>query len=341
MESLLINALNKEKTNRPPVWFMRQAGRILPSYLKLRNNYSFRELMEDPILTSKVTRLPIDDLGVDAAILFSDILVIPESLGMKLEFLNSGPKFDKVIEIEDFDEKQLKFNPNSLNYIYKNIRQTKKDLFNKPLIGFCGGPLTVFIFMLKKDNSLKEFHNIIKFLYSHKAKAHKILEKITEASISYVEKQVDSGIDCFQLFETYCGMVPEDLYFDLFMPHVKLIMESAKKKNCKTIFFPKNLSTGLKKINPDLCDYVSVDWQINLESARSLLNSKIGIQGNMDPRLFFSSNDDIDSYLNSVKNFGKRNNNWIFNLGHGFIPGIEKNKVERVVNWIKNHNWER
>ena len=115
MESIFLNTLNKEGTKRPAVWFMRQAGRILPSYLKLRENYSFRELMEDPILTSKVTRLPINDLGVDAAILFSDILVIPESLGMGLKFLNTGPKFDKVLEIENFDESELKFNPKSLN----------------------------------------------------------------------------------------------------------------------------------------------------------------------------------------------------------------------------------
>tara|TARA_B100000674_G_C37907546_1_gene946867 strand:- start:473 stop:1498 length:1026 start_codon:yes stop_codon:yes gene_type:complete len=341
MESIFLNALNKERTKRPAVWFMRQAGRILPSYLKLRENYSFRELMEDPILTSKVTRLPINDLGVDAAILFSDILVIPESLGMDLKFLNNGPKFDKVLEIENFDVSQLSFNPNSLNYIYENILQTKEDLHNKPLIGFCGGPLTVFLFMFKKNNSIKEFHNVIKYLYTHRSKTQKILKKITEASVNYVEKQIDNGIDCFQLFETYCGMVPEDLYFELFMPHVNSIMDVAKKKNCKTIFFPKNLSSGLKKINPELCDYVSVDWQINLENARSLLDDKIGIQGNMDPRLFFSSNEEIDKYLNTLKKFGKNNNNWIFNLGHGFIPGIEKSKVERVVKWIKNYNWER
>jgi len=341
MDSIFLKALNKEKTSRPAIWFMRQAGRILPSYLKLREKYSFRNLMDEPQLASKVTRLPINDLGVDAAILFSDILVIPESLGMNVKFLNSGPKFDKILEIEKFDEDQLEFNPSSLDYIYRNILQTKKELISEPLIGFCGGPLTVFLFMFKKNNSVKEFHNVIKNLYEHRRKCEKILSKITQASITYVEKQIDNGIDCFQLFETYCGLVPEDLYFEMFMPHVKSIMNAAKKKNCKTIFFPKNLSTGLNKIEPEICDYVSVDWQINLEKAREILNKKIGIQGNMDPRIFFASNSHIDEYLNSLKSFGKKNNNWIFNLGHGFIPGIEKDKVNRVVDWIKNNKWAR
>ncbi|MBG40029.1 MAG: uroporphyrinogen decarboxylase [Flavobacteriales bacterium] len=341
MKSIFLQALNKEKTKRPPVWFMRQAGRILPSYLELRDSYSFRELMDNPKLASKVTRLPLHELDVDAAILFSDILVIPESLGMNVKFLNDGPKFNKLIEIDNYNDNLLKFESKSLEYIYENIKQTKKDLHSKPLIGFCGGPLTVFIFMFKKNNSIKEFHSIIKNIYTHRKKCKKILEKITEASIEYVENQIENGIDCFQLFETYCGLIPEDLYFDLIMPYATLIMEAAKKKGCKTIFFPKNLSTGLRRIQPEMCDYVSVDWQINLEIAREILNKKIGIQGNMDPRLFFSSNKEIDSYLFSLKSFGKKNNNWIFNLGHGFIPGIEKEKVERVVKWIKNHNWER
>ena len=339
-KNTFIQNINGNVTSRPPVWFMRQAGRILPSYLKLKQKYSFDEMMQNKELAAKVTLLPIDDLGVDAGILFSDILVIPKALGLELEFTTKGPKFHNALN-ENIIFENLKFNPDKLDYIYKNIKEIKLQRPEVPLIGFCGGPLTTFLFMFRRDESNKDFNHVIKLLYKEKKKCIKIMEMLTEASIEYVNKQVESGIDCFQLFETYCGIIPEKMYTEIVLPFSKKILNAAMDKNCKTIFFPKNYNMGLKNLNQDICDVTSIDWQIPLESARTLLNYKVGIQGNMDPRIFFSDKKEIERYLVNLTSFGEKNTDWIFNLGHGFIPGIDVNNVNFVVDWIKNHNWNR
>ena len=343
MESLLIKTLKGEKTERPPIWFMRQAGRILPNYMKLKESYSFHELMNDKKLASKVTLLPIQDLSVDAAILFSDILVIPHAMGLNVEFQKTGPIFKNPLDMESKSQ-DLEFDPSKLNYIYNNIKQVKIDKDNNiPLIGFCGGPLTVFLFMFKSEGSKDHMKKAIRFLYENRSESIKILEKITESSIDYVENQCKSGIDVFQLFETYCGSIPYELYTDLILPFSKRILNAAKENNCPTIFFPKDYGNGISKIEEGTCDFVSIDWHSSISHARNILNNKIGIQGNMDPRIFYEDYNVIENYLNSLVDFGSQNHNWIFNLGHGFLPDIDYKKVQFVVEWVKNkdiHSFE-
>ena len=338
--NVFLKTLNEQTTQRPPVWFMRQAGRILPSYLELKKNYSFDELMQDKKLAAKVTLLPINDLGVDAGILFSDILVIPKALGLQLEFTNLGPKFNNALN-HDIDTKKLSFDPTKLEYIYNNIKEIKKQRPDTPLIGFCGGPLTTLLFMFRRNEVKKDFTEVIKLFYKEKEKCLNLMETITEASLEYTRNQIKSGIDCFQLFETYCGIIPQEMYTELVLPFSKKILNVAMEGNCKTIFFPKNYNMGLKELNKGICDFASIDWQLPIETARTLLDKNVGIQGNMDPRLFFSDKNEIEKYLISLKNFGEKNKNWIFNLGHGFIPGIDVNNARFVVDWVKNTNWNR
>ena len=207
MESLLIKTLKGEKTERPPIWFMRQAGRILPNYMKLKESYSFHELMNDKNLASKVTLLPIQDLSVDAAILFSDILVILHALGLNVEFQKTGPIFKNPLDM-DSKSQDLEFDPSKLNYIYNNIKQVKIDKDdNIPLIGFCGGPLTVFLFMFKSEGSKDHMKKAIRFLYENRSESIKILEKITESSTkrsyllertSTLSKDANKSILCFK-----------------------------------------------------------------------------------------------------------------------------------------------
>ena len=166
-------------------------------------------------MASKVTLMPINDLGVDAAILFSDILIIPESMGMNLEFTDNGPKFYNPIDQNRSNS--FLFDPSKLDHVYSNIKQIKNDNSSIPLIGFCGGPLTTFLFMFRGNEKDKSFNNALKFFYSNKKESLKILEQITEASVEYVKGQIDSGIDCFQLFETYCGIIPSSLYKELIL----------------------------------------------------------------------------------------------------------------------------
>ncbi len=341
MDSILIKTLNGEKTSRPPVWFMRQAGRILPNYMKLKETYSFHELMNDKNLASQVTLMPIKDLNVDAAILFSDILVIPHALGLDVEFKKTGPIFNNPLNYNS-KATNLEFDPNKLDYIYDNIDQVIKDKNpDTPLIGFCGGPLTVFLFMFKSEGSKDHMKKAIKFLYEKRKESTEILELITKSSIEYVKGQCKSGINVFQLFETYCGSIPCELYADLILPYSKRILNAAKEEDCPTIFFPKDFGHGMNLINKDICDFISVDWHTSINYARNIIDKKIGIQGNMDPRIFYQDYEQIEAYLNSLTNFGSQNFDWIFNLGHGFLPDINHEKVKFAIDWIKDKNWNR
>ena len=341
MDSILMKTLNGEKTSRPPVWFMRQAGRILPNYMKLKETYSFHELMNDKNLASQVTLMPIKDLNVDAAILFSDILVIPHALGLDVEFKKTGPIFNNPLNYNS-RATNLEFDPNKLDYIYDNIDQVIKDKNpDTPLIGFCGGPLTVFLFMFKSEGSKDHMKKAIKFLYEKRKESTEILELITKSSIEYVKGQCKSGINVFQLFETYCGSIPCELYADLILPYSKRILNAAKEEDCPTIFFPKDFGHGMNLINKDICDFISVDWHTSINYARNIIDKKIGIQGNMDPRIFYQDYEQIEAYLNSLTNFGSQNFDWIFNLGHGFLPDINHEKVKFAIDWIKDKNWNR
>ena len=341
MDSILMRTLNGEKTSRPPVWFMRQAGRILPNYMKLKETYSFHELMNDKNLASQVTLMPIKDLNVDAAILFSDILVIPHALGLDVEFKKTGPIFNNPLNYNS-KATNLEFDPNKLDYIYDNIDQVIKDKNpDTPLIGFCGGPLTVFLFMFKREGSKDHMKKAIKFLYEKRKESTEILELITKSSIEYVKGQCKSGINVFQLFETYCGSIPCELYADLILPYSKRILNAAKEEDCPTIFFPKDFGHGMNLINKDICDFISVDWHTSINYARNIIDKKIGIQGNMDPRIFYQDYEQIEAYLNSLTNFGSQNFDWIFNLGHGFLPDINHEKVKFAIDWIKDKNWNR
>tara|TARA_Y100000589_G_scaffold179942_1_gene170344 strand:+ start:461 stop:1480 length:1020 start_codon:yes stop_codon:yes gene_type:complete len=339
MNNIFLDKLNKIDTPRPPVWFMRQAGRILPSYQKLKLKYTFDELMKNSDLASTVSILPIKDLGVDAIILFSDILVIPDALGLNLEFTSNGPIFHNPLKIEK-PNKNIYFDNKKLEYIYKNITEIKKKESSIPLIGFCGGPLTTFCFMFRGDLSDKSFNQAIKFLYKYPKQSHKILNIITEASEFYIKEQINYGIDCFQLFETYCGLIPSEKYIKEILPYSQRILNVAKNR-IPSIFFPKNLGNGLKYLNKNICDFVSIDWQININEARQILDKNLGIQGNLDPRILYSDIKNIEIELYKIKKFAAKNDDFILNLGHGFLPDINHKKAKFVVDWVKKKNWKK
>ncbi len=331
------------KRERPPVWFMRQAGRVLPEYLKLREKYSFRELMTEPELTAEVTLQPVRSLGVDAAILFSDILVIPEGLGMSLKFTDKGPVFDSPLKLMPDSVNELMPNPSSLEHIYTAIDIIKKQ---KPaetaLIGFCGAPFTTFCYMVEGSSQKHDFAAAVNLLYTDRKKAEIILEKITDLSIEYAVNQARHGIDAFQLFDTHAGLIPSDLYFSVILPYVKKITNAVRSKNIPVIFFPKGLGLGISKINKDVTDFVSIDWQNNIAEARKIIDPNVGLQGNFDMRIL--SADDrkiIDSELEKFILFGRENYNWIFNTGHGLNPDNKFENVKYLVEKIKSADWMR
>ena len=194
------------------ITFMRQAGRVLPNYNKLKERYTLHELMEDPKLAAEVTLMPVYDLGVDAAILFSDILVIPNAMGMDLEFTNHGPVFKKPLKGLSQPANYLNPTPEKLEYIYRNIDEIiRQRPQNTPLIGFCGAPLTTLCYMIQGISSNPNFPEAIKFLFQHKKEAMRLIDAIADLSAHYAQKQMEHGIDTFQLFETHANLIPVEM----------------------------------------------------------------------------------------------------------------------------------
>lgn len=341
-EPILLQTLKGKATSRPPFWFMRQAGRVLPSYLKIKENYTFWQMMQNPKVAAEVTLLPVYDLGVDAAILFSDILVIPYALGMGLDFTDTGPVFEKPLFERSNPLAGLNPDPSKLNYIYNVVDEIIRTRpANTPLIGFCGAPLTVLLFMLQGLGRKGDFPDAIKFIYQNKQVTKKLIEELTNLSIIYAEEQINHGVEVFQLFDTHAGLIPFDLYEELFMPSVKKIAAAVRDKGVPFIFFPKGLATGIKNITPEHCDFLSIDWQTSLPTARELVHNEVGLQGNVDPRLLFASEEEIEKVLETYIDFGSKNQNWIFNLGHGFIPGLPYENAKFLADWVKRADWKR
>ena len=333
---ILLKTLKGENTTRTPFWFMRQAGRILPNYLKIKESYTFWQMMQNPKIAAEVTLMPVYDLGVDAAILFSDILVIPHALGMGLDFIESGPVFEHPLAFRENPLEGLDPKPEKLNYIYDVIDEIIKTRpENIPLIGFCGAPLTVLLFMLQGLGRKGDFPDAIKFIYEKPEATKELIEKVTDLTITYIEGQIEHGVDVFQLFDTHAGLLPFDLYEELFMPSIKRIANVVKNKNVPFIYFPKGIGAGIATITPDCCDYLSIDWQTPLSLARRLVHPAIGLQGNADPRLLYASQDEIEKKLKPIKDFAQNNQNFVFNLGHGFMPGLSYENARFIADWAK------
>jgi len=339
--TILLDKLKGKSTPRPPVWFMRQAGRILPNYQKLKTKYSFHELMSDPELASEVTLMPVHDLGVDAAILFSDILVVPVALGMEMSFTGRGPVFEKPLLSFEQPSRELKPDPGKLSYIYDNIDAIIRDRpADTPLIGFCGAPLTTFCYMFQGTGANPNFPDVVKYLYQNKDDARKLIAAIADMSVVYAQNQIKHGVDVFQLFDTHAGLIPVDLYMELFWPAIQKISGAVRDTGTPFIFFPKGLGTGIKYVTPDVADFVSIDWQMPRAHARELVPRGVGLQGNIDPRLLYASTGDIAKELERYVSFYRENPDLVINLGHGFLPDVPYEHARFVVEQVKRMNWE-
>jgi len=326
---------------RPPFWFMRQAGRVLPSYRKLKEKHSLWEMMNTPDIGAEVTLLPVGDLGVDAAILFSDILMVPYAMGMGFEFTDNGPVFSSPLAGSDNPLSKLNPDPSKLGFVYSIIdRVIELKPAEIPLIGFCGAPLTVMCYMIQGLGKKSDFPEAIKFIYENRTVTRKIIDIVTDVSIEYINGQIAHGIDVFQLFDTHAGLVPAELYDELFMPSIRRISRVVREKNTPFIFFPKGLGTGIGNITPDLCDYLSIDWQTPLDMARRIVHRDIGLQGNLDPRLLYAGKEEIAAEMEKYIQFGKSNRNWIFNLGHGFIKDTPYENAKFMSDRIKYGKWD-
>ncbi|TSA38173.1 MAG: uroporphyrinogen decarboxylase [Porphyromonadaceae bacterium] len=342
MNNIFVDTINGIKRERPPVWFMRQAGRIIPEYLKLREKYSFHELLYTPELAAEVTLQPVRSLGVDAAILFSDILVIPEAMGMKVVFTDHGPRFETPLKEVKNPVGFLDPDPEKLHPVYRAIDAVMAaKSADTPLIGFCGSPLTTLLYMVQGISSDHQFPAVVDLMYCDPETADKLLEMVADLSIEYALSQVRHGISAFQLFETHAGLIPYPLYIERVMPHVRRILSAVRKTGTPVIFFPKGLGNGMRALKGEPIDFVSVDWQMSIEDACEMVGPEIGVQGNLDPRILTTDQGTIKKELEKYLPFGSREHKWIFNLGHGVLPNIPFENMKFVVDWIKSADWKR
>ncbi len=329
---LLVRAARGETTERPPVWLMRQAGRILPEYRAIRNSLSgFKELVETPELASEVTIQPVDILDVDAAIIFSDILVIPEAMGLPYEMIEKkGPSFPRVVrsaaEIDKLGSSGLE-----LNYVYDAIRLTKKKLDGRvPLIGFAGAPWTIMCYMTEGGGS-KTFSWPRRMLYSDPGLAEKLLDKITISTIEYLKNQIKAGADVIQLFDSWAGVLSPEQYGDFGLKYIRRILEEVDE--VPVTVFAKGAAGSSKDLMELPCRTIGLDWQMNIHEFRAHDPSKT-LQGNLDPCVLYADEDTIIQHTRKMMGeFGK--SNYIVNLGHGVYPDTDPVKVKLFVDTVK------
>lgn len=336
-DHLFLKALRGEQVERPPVWMMRQAGRYLPEYIALRNKYDFFTRVETPELACEITLQPIDIVGTDAAILFSDILVIPQAMGLEVQLIESkGPFLPKTVAT-DADVKALRVHEAELHlqYVYDAIKLIKKELNNRvPLIGFAGAPFTILCYMVEGKGS-KAFDKAKQFCISQPQVAHALLQSITDVTIAYLKKQVEAGADAVQVFDSWSGMLsPQD--FSLFaQPYLEQIAK-ALQPHAPVVLFPKGSWYALSNLTNSGASALGVDWCLSPQMARQLTNNSITLQGNFDPNHLMKPIPEIEKEVKEmIDAFGAQK--YIANLGHGILPNIPVDHAKAFVNAVKNY----
>ncbi len=336
---LLLRAAKGLEVERAPVWLMRQAGRVLPEYRATRAKAkNFVDFVKNPELACEVTVQPVDILGVDAAIIFSDILVIPEAMGLPYQMIEAkGPWFEKTVKTQS-DVDQLRIaEAADLDYVMKALQLTKKELNNRvPLIGFCGAPWTLFAYMIEGSGS-KTFSKAKQFLYTQPEIAHQLLEKITQSSINYLKGQVNAGADLLQIFDSWAGVLSEKMYYEFSLKYISKICDALSPLVPVTVF-AKDAHYAVAEIAKTSCNSIGLDWTIDPTSARKQAVNKT-LQGNADPCLLYAPEKTIISETHQMlQSFGK--NRYICNLGHGLYPDLDKEKVKLFVEVVKNYQWK-
>lgn len=336
---LFLRAVNGEQVERPPVWLMRQAGRILPQYRAIRSSLSgFIELVTTPDLVAEVTIQPVDELDVDAAIIFSDILVIPECMGLPYEMVEKrGPLFPETIKTAA-DVDRLISGPEAaahLDYVYKGLDITKKELNDRvPLIGFSGAPWTLFCYMVEGQGS-KTFSKAKAMLYKEPELAHKLMSKITDTIIPYVLNKVKHGADLIQIFDSWAGVLDQRMYKTFAIPYIQKIVNALKAEGVPTTVFAKGAWFSLEDIASLESNVIGADWNMTPEFVRATVGAERVIQGNLDPCVLYGNESSIkESTLDMIARFGR---NHIVNLGHGVYPDTPLDNVKTFVNTVKEY----
>lgn len=335
---LLLRAARGEKTERPPVWVMRQAGRILKEYRALRGTLSgFKELVETPEAACEVTIQPVDLLGVDAAILFSDILVVPEAMGLTYQMIEKkGPWFEKTIRSEgDMSQIRVPDVEDSLSYVFSAIDLLVKELDGRvPLIGFAGAPWTIFAYMVEGSGS-KTFSEARKLLVTNPKLSHTLLGLITETTIAYLKGQVKHGVSLVQVFDSWAGILGPEQYTEFALPYVKQITDAIT--DVPLTYFGKGANQSFNDIKTLKCRTLGLDWNVRPQEIRSIVGDGFTLQGNLDPCTLYGSMSFIEKETQKMlKSF--EGGPHIANLGHGVYPDTNPDAVRCFIDTVKSYS---
>lgn len=335
---LILRALKGEQLDRPPVWMMRQAGRYLPDYMKLKAKYSFFERCEKPELASEITIQPVEQVGVDAAIIFSDILVVPAAMGMEVQMVEGkGPLLpDPIKDIRDLSKLHIPDVHEKLGYVFDALSMTKERLNGRvPLIGFAGAPWTLLCYMVQGKGS-KTFDEAKAFCYTQPDAAHALLQMITDTTIAYLKGQVKAGANLVQIFDSWGGLwSPRD--FETFsLKYIRQIVE-ALKEECPTIIFAKGAWFALEEMAATGAHGLGIDWCIKPALARQFAGNNITLQGNFDPAKLLAPIPEIKkSVREMIDEFGTTR--YIANLGHGILPNVPVDHARAFVDAVKEYS---
>jgi uroporphyrinogen decarboxylase len=334
---LLLQALRGDELSRPPVWMMRQAGRYLPDYIKLRQKYDFFTRVETPELACEITLQPVDQVGVDAAIIFSDILVIPQAMGMEvLMEEGKGPLLPQVVKTEaDIDALTTTDTAERLNYVMQALSLTKSELNGRvPLIGFAGAPWTLLCYMVEGKGS-KTFDKAKQFCFTQPELAHKLLQKITDVTIAYLKAQAKAGADLVQVFDSWSGMLsPAD--FKIFAQPYLVQIADAVSADVPVILFPKGSWYALEDLSKTSAAGLGLDWSVTPSLARQLTGNNITLQGNFDPSKLLAPIPQIKKEVKEmIDGFGTRR--YVANLGHGILPNVPVDHARAFVDAVKEY----
>jgi len=339
-DSLFIKAAFGEVTERPPVWMMRQAGRFMKEYWDIKNKYSFLEMCKTPELAADVTMLPVNLLDIDAAILFSDILVTGEAMGGDLSFTaNIGPRFANPVRTQkDIDNLQVNVG-DKLQYVADAIKVIQQRLIGKiPLIGFAGAPFTVMSYLVEGGSS-KDFKLTKLMLHNEPAMAHQLLSKIAQVTADYLNLQIAAGVNAIQIFDSWAQALAWDDYKEFSHRYIVEIISKLNRKDIPVISFCKGSSVFAPLMAEAKPDVISIDWNVDLLDIKKRLPQGMAVQGNLDPHILYADKTVIKDRIHKLFERMRGEPGFIFNLGHGIMPDIPFDNVKYAVQIIKEYSY--
>lgn len=340
-EHLFLRACKRQPVERTPIWMMRQAGRYLPSYRAVRQRASFLEMCRTPELACEVTLQPIDQLGFDAAILFSDILITLPPMGLEVAFPESGPKIATPVRSHDMIEKLNVFDPEAeLPYVMEAVRHIQRALAGRvPLIGFAGAPLTMLTYAVEGGGS-KDYPHTKKLLYGAPQSAHALLDKLARSCATYLEAQVAAGVDCVQMFDSWGGIVSPGDFREYPLRYAKRVIELLRasptfaKRSVPIIYFVNGCAPYLDDYASSGADVLGVDWRVGIDEVRRRVGDGVALQGNLDPGALFASPSEIRARVADILARAGQVGH-VFNLGHGVLPETDPEHVRAMITAVK------